>query len=159
MLGGLDIRVAQLGFAAQATCGSAVDLHLAVMPHVCDDASLWAHDRAVANVIRPVPGQPAQRAPPRSLPRDMAYAKLLSRILSAAEAVQAARLDHGLPFEQQAIMLSAGGPGTGTMCTAMHKSPTGARSTAQWRVTTALRIGLVPDASPCATCALRRRSV
>ena len=34
--GGLGIRVAQLGFTAQATFWSAVDLHLAVMPRMCD---------------------------------------------------------------------------------------------------------------------------
>ena len=33
--GGLGIRVPQLGFAAQATCWSAVDLHWAVMPSIC----------------------------------------------------------------------------------------------------------------------------
>ena len=37
----------------------------------------------------------------------------------------------------------------------MHKSPTEVLSNAQWRVTTALRLGLVPDAGPRATCALR----
>ena len=34
--GGLGIRVAQMGFAAQATCWSAVDLHKAVMPSICE---------------------------------------------------------------------------------------------------------------------------
>ena len=42
--------------------------------------------RAAAEVTRPV--QTIQRTPPRRLARDMAYAKLLSRILSAAKAVQ-----------------------------------------------------------------------
>ena len=42
------------------------------------------------------------------LARDMAFAKLQSRILSAAEAVQAAKLHHDMPPEQQANMLSAG---------------------------------------------------
>ena len=45
-------------------------------------------------------------------------------MLSAAEAVQAAKLHSEMPPEQQAIMLSVGGPGTATCWTAMHKSPT-----------------------------------
>ena len=60
--------------------------------------------------------------PPKSLARDVAFAKLQSRILAAVEAVQAAKLHSDMPPEQQAIMLSAGGPGT--CWTAMHKSPT-----------------------------------
>ena len=51
----------------------------------------------------------------------MAFAKLQSWILSAAEAVQAAKLHSEMLPEQQAIMLSAGEPGTGTCWTAMHK--------------------------------------
>ena len=35
-LGGLGIRVAHMGFAAQATLWSAVDLHKAVMTNVCE---------------------------------------------------------------------------------------------------------------------------
>ena len=107
--------------------------------------------RAAAEVTRPV--QTIQRTPPRRLARDMAYAKLLSRILSAAKAVQAARLHQELPPEQQAIMLSAGGPGTGTMWTAMHESPTEVLSKAQWRTTTALRLGLSLEAGPRARAA------
>ena len=42
---------------------------------------------------------------------DMEFAKLQLRILSAAEAVQAPKLHSDMPPEQQAIMLSAGGPG------------------------------------------------
>ena len=34
--GGLGIRVAQMGYAAQATYWSAVDLHEAVMSNICD---------------------------------------------------------------------------------------------------------------------------
>ena len=84
----------------------------------------------------------------------MAFAKLQSRILSAAEAVQAAKLHGDMPPEQQAIMLSAGGPGTGTgtRWTAMHKSA----QAAQWRMATALRLGATPDAGPRSTCALRK---
>ena len=33
--GGIGIRVAQLGFAAQATYWSAVDMHRAIMPNIC----------------------------------------------------------------------------------------------------------------------------
>ena len=43
-----------------------------------------------------------------SLARDMAFAKLQSRILSAAEAVQAVKLHNEILPQQQAIMLSAG---------------------------------------------------
>ena len=71
------------------------------------EASPWAEDKRAVETVRPAPVQTADRVPPNSLTRDMAFAKLQSRILSAAEAVQAARL-HGetLP-EQQAIVLSA----------------------------------------------------
>ena len=51
----------------------------------------------------------------------MAFAKLQLRILSGAEAVQAAKLHSKMLPEQQAIMLSAGGPRTGTCWTAMRK--------------------------------------
>ena len=34
--GGPGIRVAQMGFTGQATFWSAVDLHVAVMPRICD---------------------------------------------------------------------------------------------------------------------------
>ena len=84
----------------------------------------------------------------------MAYAKLSSRILSAAEAVQSVRLT-AVP-ELQAIMLSAGGQGTGTTWTAMHNSPTEVLSNAQWMMTTALRLGLPSNTGPRPTCALRK---
>ena len=67
----------------------------------------------------------------------MAFAKLQWRILSAAEAVQAANLHAELSPKQQATMLSAGGPGTGTSWTAMHKSPIELAQNAQWRMATA----------------------
>ena len=41
--GGLGIRVAQLGFASQATCWSAVDRRAALMPRICDEPLLGAH--------------------------------------------------------------------------------------------------------------------
>ena len=78
----------------------------------------------------------------KSLARDMAFAKQQSRILSAAEAVQAAKLHSEMLPEQQAIMLSAEGPGTATCWTAMHKSPTELAQNAQLRLgTCALRKG------------------
>ena len=200
--GGLGLRVAQMGFAAQATYWSAVDLHRTVMPRICEalnrpirephpdvanamaakvdlllsgvavdthatvaiefeagklyDSSPWVVDRRAAEIIRPAPVQTDERVPPKSLARDMAFAKLQSRILSAAEAVQAAKLHAELSPEQQAIMLSAGGPGTGTSWTAMHKSPIELAQNAQWRMATALRLGATPDAGPRSVCALRQ---
>ena len=154
--GCLGIRVAQMGFAAQPTYWSAVDLHKGVMTNICEalnrpirethpeiaaaktdlllsgvavdehakvtienearklyEASPWAADKRAAEIVRPAPVQMADRVPPKSLARDMAF-KLQSRILSAAEAAQAAKLHSEMLPEQQAIMLSAGGPGTGT---------------------------------------------
>ena len=200
--GGLGIRVAQMGFAAQATYWSAVDLHKAVMPIICEaldrplqgrhpeettalaakadllpvgvavddyakvmveheaslvyEASPWAVDKRAAEIIRPAPVQSADWVPPESLARDMAFAKLQSRILEAADAVQAAKLHGEVHPEQQAVMLSAGGPGTGTCWTAMHKSPTELAQNTQWRMATALRLGATPDAGPRSTCALRK---
>ena len=51
-------------------------------------------DKRAAEIVRP---------PPTSLARDMVFAKLQSRILSAAEAVQAAKLRSEMLPEQQAI--------------------------------------------------------
>ena len=110
------------------------------------EASPWAADKRAAEIVRPAPVQAADSVPPKSLARDMAFAKLQSKILSAAEAVQAARLHSEMLPEQQAIMLSAGGPGTGKSWTAMHKSPTELPQNAQWRMATALRLGATPDA-------------
>ena len=53
-------------------------------------------------------------------------------------------------------MLSAGGSGTITTWTAMHKSHTDILQNAQWRAATALRLGLLPDVGPRATCALHQ---
>ena len=149
-----------MGFAAQATYWSAVDLHRAVMPRICEalsrpireqhpdvasamaakvdlllsgvavdvharfaveneasklyETSPWVADKRAAEIVRPAPVQTDEWVPPKSLARDMAFAKLRSRLLSGAEAVQAAKLHAEQSPEQQAIMLSAGGPGTGT---------------------------------------------
>ena len=191
-----------MGFAAQATYWSAVDLHKAVMTNICQalnrpiremhpeiaaalaaktdlllsgvavdehakvtieneagklfEASPWAADKRGAEIVRLAPVQMADRVPPKSLARDMAFAKLQSRIHSAVEAVQAAKLHSEMLPEQQATMLSAGGPGTGTSWTAMHTSPTELPQNAQWRMVTALRLGATPDAGARSTCALRR---
>ena len=72
------------------------------------EASPWAADKRAAEVVRPTLVQTADRVPPKSLAWDMAFAKLQSRILSAAEVVQAAKLHSEMLPEQQAIMLSAG---------------------------------------------------
>ena len=103
---------------------------------------------------RLAPVQAADGVPLKSLARDMAFAKLQSRILSTAKAVQAVKLQSNVPPEQQAIMLCAGGPGTETCWTAMHKSPTELAQNAQWRMATAFRLGATPDARPRSTCAL-----
>ena len=95
--------------------------------------------------------QAADSVPPKSLARDMAFAKLQSRRLSAAEAVQAAKLHSEMLPEQQAVMLNAGGPGSGTCWTAMHKSPIELAQKAQRRMATALRLGATPDAGPRST--------
>ena len=113
------------------------------------ETSPRAADKRAAEIVRLAPVQASENVPPKSLAWDMAFAKLQSRILSAAEAVQAAKLHSDMPPEQQAIMVSAGGPGTGTSWTAMHKSPTELPQHAQWRMATALRL-------PRSTCALRK---
>ena len=102
----------------------------------------------------PGPCAGGRERPPKSFARDMAFAKLQSRILSAAETVQAAKLHSEMLPEQQAIMLSAWEPGTGTYWTAVHKSPTELSQNAQWRMATALRLGAAPDADPRSMCAL-----
>ena len=123
--GGLGLRVAQMGFAAQATYWSAVDMHRTVMPRICEalnrpirephpdvasamaakvdlllsgvavdthatvaieieagklyDSSPWVVDRRAAEIIRPAPVQTDERVPPKSLARDMAFAKHYNR--------------------------------------------------------------------------------
>ena len=61
-----------------------------------------------------------------------------------------------MPPEQQAVTLSAGGPGTGTCWTAILESPTELAQNVQWRMATALRLGAAPDAGPRSTCGLRK---
>ena len=114
------------------------------------EASPWAADKRAAETVRPAPVRTADRVPPKSRARDMAFAELQSRILSAAT------LHSEMLPEQQAIMLSAGKPGTGTCWTAMQKSPTDLPQNAQWRMATAIRLGAAPDAGPRSTCALRK---
>ena len=71
--------------------------------------------------------------PPKSLARYMTFAKLHSRILSV-EAVQAAKTTWRHAPEQHATMLSAGGLGTGSCWTAMHKSQTELAQNFEWRM-------------------------
>ena len=100
------------------TAGVAVDDYAKVMVEheasLLYEASPWAADKRAAEIVRPAPAQSADWVPPKSLAGDVAFAKLQSRILSSAEAVQAAKLHGDILPEHQAIMLSAGGPGTGT---------------------------------------------
>ena len=94
--------------------------------------------------------------------RDIALSMLQSLILVFAEAVQAAKLHHKMSTGQQAILLSAGDPGTGSTCTAMVKSPTELMQNAQWRVATGPRLGMPRTlcetvvGSRCANSHLRR---
>ena len=55
------------------------------------EANPWEADKRATEIVRPAPVQAADNVPPKSLARDMAFAKLQSRILAAAEAVQAAK--------------------------------------------------------------------
>ena len=84
--------------------------------------SPWAQDKAVDMVVSPAPIQSKELVPLRSAARETAYAT--PRFLSVDEAVQAARLYRELDPEQQTLMLSVGGLGTGTSWTAMHRSST-----------------------------------
>ena len=110
-----------------------------------------AADKDAVEVTHFAPIQVTDHVPPRSVARDVVNAKLQSRILSAVEVVQAAKLHQEMPPEQQAIMLRAGEQGTGTTWTAMHKSSTDLTANAQWRMATALRLGF-----PMLTGALRK---
>ena len=114
------------------------------------EESPWVADKRAAEIVRPAPVQSADKA------RDIGVCKVTIEDFGVAEAVQAAKLHSAMSPEQQAIMLSAGGPGAGTCWTAMHKSPTELTQNAQWRMATALRLGATPDAGPRSTCALRK---
>ena len=194
-LGGLGIRVAQMGFAAQATLWSAVDLHKAVMTNVCEalnkpkrephpevaTALAAKTDLLLSGVavvsekrLRTKPASCARRARGQRISElQRSFARLLCRRLTASRrraslgTWRSPSCNRGdcqlrrrcrlrsytakcLP-EQQAVMLSAGGPGSGTCWTAMHKSPTELAQKAQWRMATALRLGATPDAGPRST--------
>ena len=89
----------------------------------------------------------------------MAFAKLQSRILSAAEAVHAAKLHGDMHPEQQnnrpscLVMADLALARAERPCT---NHPQNFAQNAQWRMATALRIGATPDAGPRSTCALRK---
>ena len=51
------------------------------------EASPWVADKRAPEIVRRALEQMADRVPPKSLAQDMAFFKLQSRILSAAEAV------------------------------------------------------------------------
>ena len=228
--GGLGIRVAQMGFAAQATNWSSVDLHKAFMTTMCEalgsprqgahpeevtalaskadlltagvavddyakvmvEHAVDLHKAVMTNICvalnRPIRELHPEIATELAAKTDLLLSwvavveharetmedkvsnldkraaeivrpalvqtKLQSKILSAAETVHAAKLHSDMPPEQQAIMLSAWEPGTGTYWTAVHKSPTELSQNAQWRMATALRLGAAPDADPRSMCAL-----
>ena len=84
------------------------------------EASPWAADKRAAELVRLAPVQTADRVPPTSPARDMAFAELQSRILSAAEAVQAAKLHSEMLPEQQDVML--------TQCRDLALAPAGQSS-------------------------------
>ena len=69
--------------------------------------------------------------------------------MSAAEAVQAAKLHSEILPDQQAILLSAAGPDTAMCWTAMHKSPTELAQNGQSRMARALRLGATLDLYMC----------
>ena len=58
--------------------------------NVCKTSPLA--DQEVDEVTRPEPLQTVEQDPPRSAAREVAYATLLSRVLSVGEAVRAVRL-------------------------------------------------------------------
>ena len=68
--------------------GSAVDEYARVMVEndtsKAYEASPWAADKRAAEIVRPALVQTSESVPPKSLAQDMAFAKLQSRILSAA---------------------------------------------------------------------------
>ena len=76
--------------------------------------------------------------------------------MCAAEVVQAVRLDQDPLTEQQAVTLSAGGQGTGTTRTALHRSKTDILQNAQWKMAIALRLGATLDTGPRGTCAFKK---
>ena len=87
------------------TAGVAVDDHAkVVVEHEARklyEASPWAVDKRAAEIVRPAPVQAADGVPPKSLARSMASAMLQSRILSAAQLVQAVKLLSEMPPERQ----------------------------------------------------------
>ena len=66
------------------------------------EASLSAADKRAAEIVRPALVQASDSVPPKSLARGMAFPKLQSRILSASEAVQDAKVHYDMPPEHHA---------------------------------------------------------
>ena len=139
--------------------GAAVDDYARVMAETdaskVYEASPWAADGRAAEIVRPAPVQSADTVPPKSLARDMAFARLHSRILAAAMAVQAAKytakcLWNNRPsclVRADLVLVRAGRP-----CTS-HRQNWRRMRNRGWL--TAPRVGATPDASPRSTCALR----
>ena len=119
-------------------------------------SSLWNKDKDVGDMFRPSPVQTGDSVPPNSVARDMAVARLQFRMLAVPEALQAVKLCNEMALKLQAMMLCAGGQGTGTTGTVMRTCPSGLVQSAQWRTATLLILGMLPDAGPRATCSLRR---
>ena len=101
-----EIAAALAAKADLLVVGVAVDEHAKVTieneASKLYEASPWAVDKRAAEIVRLALVQTADRAPPKSLAPDMAFAKLQSRILSAAAAVHAKLHSEMLP-EQQPI--------------------------------------------------------
>ena len=111
------------------------------------EASPWA-----AEIVRPAPVQSADDVPPKSLPRDMAFAKLQSRIFgssgggSGCEATRWKCLRNNRHDAQCA----------GTWLARVGRPCTSQAQKAQWMMATALRLGATPDAGPRSTCVLQK---
>ena len=90
----------------------------------------------------------------KSLARETALAKILSRIMAAVKALGATHTYQHALDEQHTTLLSAGGVGTRTTWTASNRSSMELLQNAQWRTAVVMGLGPRPD-TDAATCALR----
>ena len=138
----IDTRAAALAAKTDLlSSGVAVDEHarVAIENEASNlyEASPWAEEKRAVEIVRLAPVLTADGGPAKKPSTGHG-------VRHAATEDPVGRFREMLP-EQHAIVLSAGGPGTGTCWTAMHKSPTELPQNAQRRMATALRLGATPD--------------
>ncbi len=119
-------------------------------------AGPWAKD-VPADLLGKVPQwldvRPTQPAPPLGSEPSRVPMRVASRVYKHLEALRAHRLWSKLPAWRQEALLSAGGPGGGSLWTQMPVDERGFFPTSHFRMASLRRLGLI-DVPEGATCAI-----